>query len=627
MHRLLWILLVLGSTVTAAADWVRVETPHFVVFGQSGDKKTRAIASEFERFREGLARVLPAAVESPVPTIVVLFDDERSMTPYVPRFNGRPIKLDGYFQGTETDNVIALSLAKRGDALRVVFHEYTHLVISGMARGLPAWVNEGIAEYYSTFEMREDGRGAVTGNVILSHLQLLNGAGLLTIDELLGVQRDSPLYNEGDRRSLFYAQSWGLVHMLMSGDASRAQAFSRYLSIAAGGATARDAWQQAFGNFDAIKELKSYVRRQTMRGFSYSFDDRIKAATIASSPAPAADVESALALLLRHIDAKEARERLTKAADARPPSMLGTAVLGLMNVDAKPAAAERLLLAAAQDPADWLAQYYAAAGLAHLVSGSILESERPRILAARAALATVMRARPELAHPHALMTFVAEPDQTIASAVTARAMAPGRSDYILLEAQARANEGQFASARELLAPLVTSRYPVEERNRARTLMGEIVTREHSARKPPSPSTQPPPREPVRVEEQGARTPPAQPPPANPVRVDEHGPGARQPIYRVTERGETRVEGHLARIVCARTGAVTFDVRVDGVIRHFSARALRDVAFITYRDNSPGAVACGSRTQPERVYVTWRPWTPAVRNVVGRVVAVELLPQE
>jgi hypothetical protein len=630
----LWTLLLLASTVTASAsDWVRVETPHFVVFGEPGDKRTRAVASEFERFREGIARVLPAAVESAVPTVVVLFDDERSMAPYVPRFKGRPIKLEGYFQGTETDNVIALSLAKRDEALRVVFHEYTHLVISGMARGLPAWVNEGIAEYYSTFEMREDGRGAVTGNVIPLHLQLLNGSGLLTMDELLAVQRDSPLYNEGDRRSMFYAESWGLVHMLMSGDEARAQAFSRYLAIAASGAPAQDAWRQVFGDFDAVKELKSYVRRQTMRGFRYNFEDQVKAAAMTSGPAPAADVDSALAILLRHIDAKDAEERLEKATAARPASVLGTAVLGLMNVDAKPAAAERLLLTAARDPSDWLAQYYAAAGLAHLVGGSTLESDRPRILAARSALASVMRARPALAHPHALMTFVAEPQETIASAVKARAMAPGRSDYILLEAQARANEGQFVPARELLAPLLTSRYPVEERNRARTLMGEIVARERSAQQPPSLPAQPAPRStpvapqtPVRADE-GSRTARPQQAPPDPVRVDEGPEATRHAIYRATERGETRVEGRLARIVCAQSGAVTFDVRVDGVIQHFSARALRDVEFITYRDDRPGAVTCGLRTPMERVFLTWRPWTPAVRNVIGRVVAVELLPEK
>src|SRR3954465_13059145 len=51
--------------------WVRVDTPHFVVFGQSSEKTTETIATEFERFREAIGRVLPLAViESPVPTVV-----------------------------------------------------------------------------------------------------------------------------------------------------------------------------------------------------------------------------------------------------------------------------------------------------------------------------------------------------------------------------------------------------------------------------------------------------------------------------------------------------------------------------------------------------------------------------
>jgi hypothetical protein len=598
--------LLAAATATPAPDWVRVETPHFIVFGQPGDRKTRAVALEFERFREGIGRVIPAAVESPVPTIVVLFDDERSMAPYAPRFKGRPIKLDGYFQGTETDNVIALSLARRDGALRVVFHEYTHLIISGMAHNLPAWANEGIAEYYSTFELREDGRGAISGNVIPSHLQLLNGARLLTMDELLGVQRDSSLYNEGDRRSLFYAQSWGLVHMLMSGGAPRSEAFGRYLALTAAGISAQDSWRQAFGTWDAVAQLTSYVRHQALRGFSYTFSDQIKAATVTSDAAAPEDVEAALAILLRHIDPAQAAERLRRAAASNRPSRLATAVLGLMSVEREPAEAERRLLDASRDPADWLAQYYAAAGLAQLVGGSTLASERPRILAARGALGAVMRAKPDLAHAHALMTFVAEPDQAIASAAKARAMAPGRTDYVYLEAQARANEGDFAAARTLLSPLMTSSYPVEERNRARRLIGDIVSRERGAQKP---------------------VPPPARPPATPVRVDEQSSGTPQPVYRPTQPGETRVEGQLARILCAQNGAVTFDVRVDGALQRFSARALREVEFITYRDNSPGVVSCGVRQPAERVYLTWRPLTPAVKSVVGRAVAVELLPEK
>lgn len=579
----------------AAAEWVRVDTPHFVVFGQSGETSTRVIAVEFERFREAITRVVPAANgASPVPTLVVVFEDQRSFSPFAPRFDGRPIRLDGYFQGTETDNTIALSLENRESALRIVFHEYTHLVIAGATYGLPAWLREGLAEYYSTFQVREDGRGAITGRAIPSHLQLLNTRALLPLDELLSVERDSPLYNEGDRRSVFYAQSWALAHMLMSGEPGRSEQLADYIRLTAGGTPARDAWRQVFGTFDAIGLLKAYVRRYALRSFSFRFDERIKAAPAVTSVASPSEVEAVLGMLLRNIDPAEAVSRIRKAAALEPPSSLARAMLGFLRAHAGGDDAQQLLLRVAAERGDWLAQYYTAAGLAHLVAGSA-RPDVPVMDAARAALGVVMRARPDLAHAHALTAYVADPADAVASAARARALAPGRRDYVYLEAQLRANVGEFAAARELLEPLLSAANPVEVRNRARTLMGEVVAEE------------------ARVTA------------GSDLRVDGLKPGRTYFAFRTLRSGEQRLEGTLDRIECARSGSVTLHVRDDDTMRRFAAGALSDIELLTYRDDRRGPVRCGARTPAAPVFVTWRPLTPAVKGVTGQAVAIEFLP--
>jgi hypothetical protein len=48
----------LGATPAWAAEWVRVETPNFIVYGEPGERRVREVADEFERFREALARVI-----------------------------------------------------------------------------------------------------------------------------------------------------------------------------------------------------------------------------------------------------------------------------------------------------------------------------------------------------------------------------------------------------------------------------------------------------------------------------------------------------------------------------------------------------------------------------------------
>src|SRR5687768_14977500 len=140
----------LVPAAAAAADWVRVETPHLVVFGP-GEKKTRDVTAEFERFREALSQVLPKApIGSPVPVTVVVFDSDSAFNTYRPRYNGKIVRVGGFYTGTETDNLITFHYGDRDNALRIIFHEYTHLVTGNAARGLPAWVAEGLAEFYST---------------------------------------------------------------------------------------------------------------------------------------------------------------------------------------------------------------------------------------------------------------------------------------------------------------------------------------------------------------------------------------------------------------------------------------------------------------------------------------------
>jgi len=233
--------LLLSAAPAGAAEWVRVETPNFIVYGEPGERRVREVAEEFERFREALARVIPgAATPAAVPTVVV-FRSARSFDPYRPRFNGKPVKLGGYFFSSDDMNIVALADGDRSESLRTIFHEYVHLVIGNLSPGIPVWLNEGLAEYYSTFDVEADGKRALIGRVIPSHLRLLNERRPLTIPELLAVEQTSPDYNEGERQTIFYAQSWALVHMLASGTMTSGALLSQYARLVSDGMPSLDA--------------------------------------------------------------------------------------------------------------------------------------------------------------------------------------------------------------------------------------------------------------------------------------------------------------------------------------------------------------------------------------------------
>lgn len=50
----------------------------------------------------------------------------------------------GLFIGSQDVNYIALVNDRDDEGLRVVFHEYAHLIASNVARNLPVWIREGL---------------------------------------------------------------------------------------------------------------------------------------------------------------------------------------------------------------------------------------------------------------------------------------------------------------------------------------------------------------------------------------------------------------------------------------------------------------------------------------------------
>lgn len=592
-----------------AADWVRVETPNLIVFGP-GEKRTKEIAAEFERFRDAVSQILSGATTvSPVPTIVIVFENDATFNPYRPTFNGKPVRVGGFYTGSANDDMIAFPSGAGDDSLRIIFHEYTHLITANASRGLPVWVGEGIADFYSTFEIRPDGKQAVLGRVVPQHLELLNSMSQwLSLEQLLSVTHDSPLYNEEQRRSVFYAQSWAMVHLFMTGTPSRAKDLSHYVQLTASGMEPAEAWKQAFGNFDVMKELRRYVMQFSMRGFLYKFPDGVSVAKAEATKPAKPDVEAVLSRLRRYGNADEVEPQLVRAAAATPPSMLARALLGHSYVrGSKEEEGLRLLVEAARETSDWLAQYYVASGILNATR----DPDKALAEVARAAAERVLAARPQLAHGHALKAQIVQGTDGVTHIRKARALAPGREDYAFIESRLHADLRDFPAARSTLAPLLTPNHKPAVREYARSLMGQIVRMEEYARRasPPPPSGSP-------------AAPPASAPPAN---ASTPLPAGYQWVFRKLRAGEQRTEGTLDRIECTSAGAVTLIVRAEGTVMRFAIPQLADIDFITYREQKGGTISCGDRKPPEAVYVTWVPLDPPTAGVSGRAVAVEFLP--
>ena len=586
-----------------AADWVRVETPHLIVFGP-GEKKTREVTAEFERFREALTQILPGGtVASAVPTTVVVFDNDHAFNAYRPRYNGKVVRVSGFYTGTETDNLITFHYGDREDALRTIFHEYTHLITGNASRALPVWVSEGLAEFYSTFEIHANGKEAILGRTIPAHYRLLAKSQLLPLDQLLGVDRLSSMYNEGERRGIFYAQSWAMVHMFMTGEPNRSQELGRYVQLTGAGTSPLVAWKQAFGAFDVQEELRRYLSQFATRAFVYKFPDKVTPVRPEVTTPSAADVEAVLARLLRYGNGGDVEPRLRKAAAMTPRSDLAKALLGFTLMrDDKDDDGAALLEEASSARDDWLVQYYVASGLVRRGAGSAALDPKQRAIAGRAA-DLVLAARPQLAAAHALKAILVRGAEGVTAVARARTLAPGREDYIYLDAQLRAELRDFPAARTALAPLLGPNFPPEVREAARSLMAQIVRLEEFD---------------ARRRGGGVAAPIAPPDTGTPSSLVKW-------VFREVGPGEQRVEGWLQRIECARNGAVLLTLRVGNDVQRFAAPNLADVDFIVYREQAAMTIGCGDRKPAEHVYVTWRPLEKPTSGVIGRPVAVEFLP--
>ena len=602
------VLLCLLFAPSADAAWHRLDSPNFVVVGDASERQLREVAVKFEAFTEILGRLRGKGMAiAPVPTVILVFRSDKAFDPYKPRYQGKAIELDGLFVPGADVNHIAFVNDGTERTLRVMYHEYAHLVIANAAGRIPVWLNEGLSEVYSTFELTRDGRQALIGRPVGEHLALLARERLLKLPELLQVDHSSPLYNEGERRSVFYAQSWALAHMISFGEPPRTEQLGAYLVRLAHGASPADAWKDAFGAERIDHELARYVTRASYRAIQHRFSDKLAQFDAKARPVAPDEVQAYLAhFLLAQRRREEAVKLLAASGDQ---NLLVRAVRAHLDVDAGDCKAAVKRLAAVENADDWLAAYYGGVGISDCV-GDERELGAAPIAAANRFFDTAgqQRAFPNAVIQRALMALSSDAtptDATILAVQGARNAAPGREDYAFVHAQLLARRADFAAARSIAGPLLASTDP-RVRENGRSLMKWILELEqyHAASR-------------------SAQTPQ---PTSSPESAAQENVQRVEPVFRKLQEGEERTDGVLQRIECSRTRrAVTFVLQAGKDTVRLSAARMQDVEFITYRDDLGGDVSCGALKEPMRVYVTSR--AAAKPDGPRDVVAIEFLPKE
>src|SRR6266699_3350902 len=234
------------GTALAKDNWMSVRSKNFFLVGNASEKDIRQVANRLEQFRQIFALVFPKAnFTSPVPTTVIVLKSDSSYKP----FKANP-NVAGYFQPGEDVNYITLTTERASDdqPFRTIFHEYVHLLVENtMGGAVPLWFNEGLAEYYSTFDIKDDYRRVILGDLIANHVLYLRENKFLPLRTLFAVDYKSPYYNEGNKMNVFYAESWMLMHYLLQGDGQKHRPqLAKFVDQLRANATIDEAFQQAF---------------------------------------------------------------------------------------------------------------------------------------------------------------------------------------------------------------------------------------------------------------------------------------------------------------------------------------------------------------------------------------------
>src|SRR5215467_9531940 len=224
VHKLLLATILCAGLSVARADqqWVEVNSPHFSIATDGGEKRARDVALRFEQMRMAFGVLFQKVSVNTAPLEIIAFRNGKELRQISPLYNGKPIELSGLFLGSGGSGrpgtiperqYIALDLSAE-DNWGTVFHEYAHLLINSNFPPSPVWFDEGFAEYCSSLKV--DKKEVSIGLVRLDLPQTLNQNRWLKLVELFSVRHDSKIYNRDDRRSVFYAQSWITIHYFMS---------------------------------------------------------------------------------------------------------------------------------------------------------------------------------------------------------------------------------------------------------------------------------------------------------------------------------------------------------------------------------------------------------------------------
>ena len=210
------------------SPWLEVHSVHYTVITDAGEKKGREVALRFEQMRAVFATLLGKdRLNQSVPLTIFAFNNDKSYYQAAPLYHGQPITASGFFLPGDDQDFIALNLSV-DESWRDVAHEFATMLLSYNYPPAQGWFDEGLAEYFSSIrldnkqvelgadpELRYSTEGASANAHPKLLSDLLDAQVWLALPDLFTLKHDASGSNEGSHHTLYYAESWIVIHYLL----------------------------------------------------------------------------------------------------------------------------------------------------------------------------------------------------------------------------------------------------------------------------------------------------------------------------------------------------------------------------------------------------------------------------
>ena len=612
------------ATNAARDSWISVRSKHLLVVGNAGEKEIRQVATRLEQFRDAVSQVFPdPGLHERVPTTIIVVKSDDSYRPFKTSENNA-----GYFQPGQDVNYITLSTEARGDqdSINIGFHEFTHLLVNTSIGQVPPWLNEGLAEFYSTLNFGSD-RKVFLGRPISRHVSFLRRNSLIPLRTLFQVDYKSPHYNESDKQSIFYAESWALMHYLMiHRSGQRASQMWKFLDLLRTNVPTEQAFQSSFGTtFEGLgNELRLYIQQDFYRVIESNVVMKSDTETrLTATAVSEAEAQAYLGDLLLHGNRSEAEEFLRRALTLDPNLVLAHASLGMLlfRQDKLGEALVSLERAVKDDTTNYLAHYYYAyilsrQGESDLKPGSGFSSESAA--EARRELKKAILLRPDFPESYNLLAYInlvnsSEIEETIALLDRALGRLPGRIDFTYMLGQLYMFKDDYKKARLMLDRVVVGNVEDKVRRHAEKLLVTINTIEEQKAQMNA----------ARLARGLALNPSLEPDDTS--QANDPSMALREAL-RIPATGESRTQGRLMSIECEQGGLV-FVVKTNDRVLRLRTDTFQQIRRTTFTFDVRGTLTCGKRKPESSVVVCYTAVVNKEIKTDGVLSSVEFVPED